>query len=504
MISENSIRKALEREIKKLVCRHNKRALSALGNRKRYKKRSGKEPKPSTVTPDWWDIHPHFNPYHVRSRLDSFSHSIRHKIENRIYEPNPTLTKLIPKPTGGLREISISSIPDAAVSYWLGHRLIQKNFRRFSPYAYAYRPDKNAHHAIKHLMTGIRETERIFAVKCDFAKYFDTINHDYLKRILDKNFHISCEEMYLINKLLLNPRAESITEYTDGIFKPRNIGIPQGSSSSLFLANVACFELDRELEQVGIIFARYVDDTLIICDSYEKANKCANLLIAHGDRSGTKVNFSKSFDISLLTKEKTSEIRQRDCVDFLSHSLSLNGISISDAAIARIKRRISKILYNNLLLQPKRGNFNPKRLGAGFHDWDLVTCVNDLRRYIYGRISEASLTNALTGTGKLKVPLCAMSFYPTIDEIGSKRLRELDGWLLDILQRTYKNRIALLATFNLQGVPIGINDLKSGAWYDYPDVSVETSLPSFYKSWLYVKKVSRVHGLKKFPSPYCN
>jgi len=502
MTSKNAIREALEREVDKLIKRHNDKVSGASLNQRRYEKRSGKSGKKSSLTtPDPWKAHIHFNPYHVRTRLDAFSRSISEKIRKNSYQLNPTLIVSVPKPTGGFREISIFSVPDAAISYWLGHRLIQRNSYRFSSYTYAYRADRNAHHAIEHLMSGIRGRDRLFVLEYDFAKYFDTIRHSYLKCILKKFFLVSDREMNLLVKFLVNPRASNITDYQAGKFENPKVGIPQGSNISLFLANVACFELDREIEQVGVTFARYADDTLVICDSYEKADQCAKLLIAHGDRSGTKINFSKSPGISLMTKGTNAEMQSKTKVDYLAHSLSSDGISISDRSIERIKRRVSKILYNNLLLQPKRGEVDKDRIGTGFHDWDLVTCVNELRRYIYGRISESALTDALTGKGRINITLCAMSFYPTVDEYGSDRLRELDGWLVDTLHRAYEKRRELLTVLKLATGPVTIDQLKSGSWYSFPQVSVETALPSFYRAWMYIRRSADVYGLEKFPSP---
>jgi len=39
----------------------------------------------------------------------------------------------------------------------------------------------------------------------------------------------------------------------------RERGIPQGTSISLFLANVAPWDLDRSLERLGVSFVRYAD-----------------------------------------------------------------------------------------------------------------------------------------------------------------------------------------------------------------------------------------------------
>jgi hypothetical protein len=379
--------------------------------------------------------------------------------------------------------------------------LIKRNSYRFSSYTYAYRADRNAHHVIEHLMGHIRGRARLFVLEYDFAKYFDTIRHDYLQRILDEHFLISPRELHLLQKFLTCTHANSLSAYAAGTFAPRTVGIPQGSNISLFLANVACFELDREIEQVGVTFARYADDTLIVCDDYRKADACAKLLLSHGKRSGTEINFAKSPGISLLTPAINAELKSKTMVDFLAHSLSPAGVGISAKSISRIKRRVATIIYNNLLLQPKRGKVNPARLGTGFRDWDLVTCVNELRRYIYGRITEADLSLALSGIGPVNVTLCAMSFYPTVDSRGEPQLKSLDGWLVDVLARAHEKRRRTLKALGLKAAAIPRDKLINGKWYSFKKISVETKLPSFFRAWRYVKKAADLYGLEKFPSP---
>ncbi len=184
----------------------------------------------------------------------------------------------------------------------------------------------------------------------------------------------------------------------------------------------------------------------------------------------------------------------------MGHSLSAEGVRISDSSVARIKRRVSTIIYNHLLLQPKRGQVNPERIGDGFWDWDLVTCLNELRRYIYGRISEEFLQKALEG-GPVNLTRCAMSFYPTVDYAASEQLRALDGWLADVVCRAHRKRSALLAGcgVNLEAVPK--DRLLAGDWYDFQQVENDPRLPSFYKSWAYVRKCAKIFGLNRFPAP---
>ena len=143
----------------------------------------------------------------------------------------------------------------------------------------------------------------------------------------------------------------------------------------------------------------------------------------------------------------------------------------------------------------------PIALDLGFRDWDLVTCVNELRRYIFGRITEASLSAGLSGKTRINSTRCALSFFPLVDEEGGAVLRQLDGWLVDTLERCYVKRCDILKSLGHSVSPVTTEELISGEWYSFPTVPAETKLPSFFKAWLYVNKAAKIYALEKFPSP---
>lgn len=166
MPTRTEILDALEREVHKLVERHNDTLQRIASNRRCYKKRSGQPAKsPAQTEPAHWSADSQFNPYYVRARRESIAHAIVRNVRQHTYTPRPTLLLPIPKPSGGTRDISIATVPDAAVSYWLGSRLIKRNAYKFSSYTYAYRADRNAHHAIDHLMSVIRGNKRLFVLE---------------------------------------------------------------------------------------------------------------------------------------------------------------------------------------------------------------------------------------------------------------------------------------------------------------------------------------------------
>ncbi len=499
---KDTIKQYIVEECDKLIGRYSKNVHIQKDNQRRYRDRTGLEAgKPPSYIPTYWELLPLFNPFYVRSRADAIAYSISRKIRNGEYEPQPSLVMNIPKATGGIRQVAILQIPDSAVSLYLFKRLISRNIQSFSSYCYAYIPGRNAHHALEHLYSHVSDNQRQYVLEYDFSNFFGSISHEYLVNVIDRSLKVNQREMGLINSFLGLKHAPTIEGYTHGDFlsPPAGQGVPQGSSISLFLANVACLELDRELELQGAIFARYADDTIILCDDYNKANACANLMFNHGKRSMTEINIKKSSGISLLDFHNEAEMRTKANFEFLGHSISQTGISLSDRTTKRFKKRVSKIIYQHLLLYPRRHSLSSTRVNRNGTDWDMVTCINEIRRYIYGRISEEQITKCINDKSEsLKLSRCALSFYPLVDD--PEVFKELDGWLVSVLSRAQKTRKIILASQFPYYKLYPKEKLINGTWYK-SRLRNETRLPSFFKSWQYVTKCLKVYGIQRFPNP---
>jgi RNA-directed DNA polymerase len=287
--------------------------------------------------------------------------------------------------------------------------------------------------------------------------------------------------------------------YASGHFTENTRGVPQGSSISLFLANVACLDLDIELEREGSVFARYADDTIILCSSYEMAHRCANRMLAHGTRSRTEINFDKSEGIFLITPEPRGEMRASRYFDFLGNRISQTSVTIAARSVRRIKRRISGIIHRHLLFYPKQGLFSTNRIGPNSLDWDMVTCINEIRRYLYGSVSEADLTAVLQNpAAPLRKTRSLLSYYPLVDD--PTIFRELDGWLVSAVMRAQKQRRKYIQDLVPGYRLYSEQEIISGCWYSNI-VPNETRLPSFYRGWRYVRKLLDLFGAAEFPVP---
>jgi RNA-directed DNA polymerase len=420
----------IENEAEKLTLRHHAyhNALCVENKRKKTRSSSPTNLKSVKKPPQWLDDKK-FDPFYVKKHAKTIAHSIAKKIANKTYEPFEPSKNKIAKASGGYREVAVYQIPDAAISTFFYHRLLSKNKHRFSSFSYAYRDDRNVHFAIQDIAVELSQSSRLFVAEFDFSKFFDTISHQFLFEQFNKNgFYISEEERCVIKSFL----------------KGRDKGIPQGTSISLFLANLACWKLDKQLEKEGLQFARYADDTIIWSQDYTKITKALDIMTSFSQEVGVALNSEKSEGISILCpKELRSEFyKTKECVEFLGYSISVNNVSIKKASVIKMKREMSYILYKHLIQPLKPATLTALKIPANNKDEALLSAICEIRRYMYGNLSEDMLDAYLSGRSNRIFFKGIMSFYPLInDEI---QMKSLDGWLVNAVFKAVQKRSKLL------------------------------------------------------------
>jgi RNA-directed DNA polymerase len=293
------------------------------------------------IRPPYWAIDDRFNPFKVRVNrsLEKYSYTITKKIRNKTYEPATAVIQSIQKVGGGQRQICVFQLPDAALSRLVYKSLLKKNVNRFSAYAYAYREDKGAHDAVINIFSEWRNLDRVYVAEFDFSKFFDNVRHEYIWDILERHrFLYTADERFIINKFLSSKKA-SLSDYDPINGEVHDRGIPQGTSISLFLANAVCFELDRELERLGVRFARYADDTLIWSQSYDRIVQAYEIINKQAKSIGAPINIEKSEGIALVATpgHKDPEMKAKQSVTYLGYEISLSTISIAQNRVDKIR-----------------------------------------------------------------------------------------------------------------------------------------------------------------------
>jgi len=161
-----------------------------------------------------------------------------------------------PKP----RDIHKASVRDRLVHHAI-HRALYPYFdTKFIHDSYSCRVGKGTHRAINRFREFARKvsknnTRTCWVLKCDIKKFFASIDHETLKRVLAK--HIKDEDVLW----LLGQVIDSF--HTDG---KHGIGLPLGNLTSQLLVNIYMNEFDqfvkRELKAEYHI--RYADDFVFL------------------------------------------------------------------------------------------------------------------------------------------------------------------------------------------------------------------------------------------------
>lgn len=490
------IRKFLNFECEKHVQRHSEYLRELHEDIDRKERRIDASVSKSVLRPRYWELNSAFNPFKTRlaRKLDVYAYTLAKKIRTGDYAPMRAVTHFVPKDDGSKRVLNVFQLPDAALSRLVYKSLLSKNANRFSAYAYAYRDDKGAHDAVTEIYTEWKNNDRIYVAEFDFTKFFDNIDHNYLWRVMHRQgFLCTPEERAILESFLCSESAD-FDSYSSAAIVGRTRGIPQGTSVSLFMANIACWELDRALERLGVGFSRYADDTLIWSESYAKVVQAYDVIRRHSDLMDVPINLKKSDGISLVTHGPEGEIGTKSSVNYLGYCVSLSAISIKDARVARIKKKLSFLIYQNLLQPLNSGIFNTKRLGP--IDWDYLVALSQCRRYLYGGLTDEKLRKYLRGQITSLNFRGLMSYYPIVSN--AKQLQTLDGWLIHTLKQALRRRDRLWnATHGIKlpgPKPNWIEDIEHlTIWISSAGTTFDFRMPSFSL----INKAMQVAMLKK-------
>ena len=175
--------------------------------------------------------------------------TLQSRLNSNNWTPNPYRYFTIYKPKE--RSISQAHFEDRVVHH--AYIDIIKNYYLliFSPNSYASLPNKGVHRA-RGKAYELRNKYQYF-LKTDIKHYFESINHQTLKKILINH----------INDSTLNYLENVIIDNT--ISKEK--GLPIGNLTSQFWANIYLNELDNFITSNHLEFVRYMDDTIIFSNN---------------------------------------------------------------------------------------------------------------------------------------------------------------------------------------------------------------------------------------------
>ena len=220
---------------------------------------------------------------------------IKEQIRTRKYKPSPVKRVEIPKDNGGTRNLGVPTVIDRLIQQAIVQILTPIYEPLFSDSSYGFRPNRCCEMAIIKALEYMNDGYE-WVVDIDLEKFFDTVNHDKLISILNKEIKDG-KILSLIRKLLVS----GVMVGTQ--VKETEMGTPQGGNLSPLLANIMLNELDWELERRGLRFVRYADDCIISDGRNKKLNYQAvieRLEKTEGNQIGVvRVEETYSHDFSL-------------------------------------------------------------------------------------------------------------------------------------------------------------------------------------------------------------
>lgn len=336
--------------------------------------------------------------------LKEHGDQIKQAIMEGTYSPKPVRRVEIPKPDGGVRLLGIPTVLDRVIQQAIAQILSPIYEMEFSEFSYGFRPKRDAHQTIRKCKEYIDSGYK-WVVDIDLAKYFDTVNHDKLMKLLSRTIKdgrvLSLIRKYLQSGVMIN-----------GVVIDTEEGTPQGGNLSPLLSNVMLNELDKELTKRGLRFCRYADD----CNIYVKSKKAAERVM---------VSITRFIEGELKLKVN----KDKSTVD-----------------------RPWKLKFLGFSFYPKKGG-----VGIRVHP-KPVKKFKDKLKEITGRSKAQSVVEIIL---KLKQTITGWVNYFKIADMG-QLVRDLDEWLRRRIRMCYWKRWKRIKTKHDNLVKLGVENHK--AW----------------------------------------
>ena len=286
------------------------------------------------------------------------------QIRNGCYAPAPVKRVWIPKPDGSKRPLGIPTVLDRVIQQAIAQVLSPLFDVNFSDSSYGFRAGRQVRAALEQLSEASEQGYQ-WGVDCDLKSYFDTVNPDLLiyrlrERIADKRV------LGLIGKYL---RAGVRLE--DGSTEKTLKGVPQGGPLSPLLANIMLDPLDKKIEAMGLPFARYADDFLIVTRTQTEAHRVMDEVKAYVEGK-----------LKLLVNQDKSKVASLPECDFLGFNIRGKNLKRTDKSARRFKFRIHEITARSRGISMKQRLLELKQYCVGwFHYFKIGLPYKEVREW---------------------------------------------------------------------------------------------------------------------------
>lgn len=238
---------------------------------------------------------------YIRNQLIAGSFNTSHYIIKHVFEPKQRLIYILP------------FSPDRIVQHAIMNVIEPIWDKLFISDSYACRKNKGIHAGSRRVMEFVRHYK--YCLKCDISKFYPSIHHDILFKIIQHK--IKCKQT-----------LELLRNIVYSISGSKNV--PIGNYTSQWFGNLYLNELDQYLKHTWHInpYVRYCDDFVLFSNNKIHLNKMSTII--------------KDFVWNRLglTLSKCDVFPVTQGIDFLGYRHFNNYILLRKSTSMRIKRRL--------------------------------------------------------------------------------------------------------------------------------------------------------------------
>ena len=204
-------------------------------------------------------------------------------------------------------------------------KIMEKYFlQKFVKETFACMVGRGTHAAMRHVLKCTRLAKRnwgkYYVLKCDIKKFFPSVDHNVLKRI--------------VRRTICDKRTLNLIDIIIDSYEADGKGIPIGSLTSQLFANVYLDPLDHFIKEECKIkyYARYMDDFVIIHHDKKYLHRLKN-----------EIENYITENLNLALNPKTAIFHERQGIDFCGYRVWPTHVLPRKSTIKRAKRRLRKM-----------------------------------------------------------------------------------------------------------------------------------------------------------------